>query len=102
MDFTSAEMLQTPHFYLLFLMALAMGIGGLMTTAQVAPMAGTFKITAAALTLSFTLNPLAKGGSRLFWGWVSDMAGRERTMLVAFILQSRLPDWRRDRRTNFS
>ena len=38
-DFTSREMLRTPHFYLLFAMALAMGIGGLMTTAQVAPMA---------------------------------------------------------------
>ncbi|MGD1094140.1 MAG: oxalate/formate MFS antiporter [Bryobacteraceae bacterium] len=87
-DFTSHEMLKTPHFYLMFAMALAMGIGGLMTTAQVAPMAGTFKISAAALTLALTLNPLANGGSRLFWGWISDMAGRERTMFVAFLLQA--------------
>jgi MFS transporter, OFA family, oxalate/formate antiporter len=87
-NFTSAEMLKTPHFYLMFAMALAMGIGGLMTTAQVAPMAGTFKISAAALTLSLTLNPLANGGSRLFWGWVSDRVGRERTMFVAFVLQA--------------
>ena len=31
-DFTSAEMLRTPHYYLMFSMALMMGIGGLMTT----------------------------------------------------------------------
>ena len=87
-DFNSLQMLATPHFYVLFAMALMMGIGGLMATAQVAPMADTFKIGAAALTLSLTLNPLANGAARLFWGWVSDHLGRERTMFVAFFLQS--------------
>ena len=61
-------MLRTPHFYLLYSMALMMGIGGLMVTAQVAPMADKFKIGAAALTLSLTLNPLGNGGSRDFLG----------------------------------
>ncbi len=42
-DFNSWEMLQTPHFYMLFSMALMMGIGGLMVTAQIAPMADTYK-----------------------------------------------------------
>ncbi len=87
-EFNSLEMLRTPHFYLLFAMALMMGIGGLMATAQVGPMADTLKIGAAALTLSLTLNPLANGGARVFWGWVSDHVGRERTMFVAFLLQS--------------
>ena len=87
-DFTSWEMLQTPHFYLLFAMAVMMGIGGLMVTAQVAPMADTFKIGAAALALSVSLNPVANGAGRLFWGWISDHVGRERTMFVAFFLQS--------------
>ena len=87
-EFNSFEMLRTPHFYLLFVMALMMGIGGLMATAQVAPMADTLKIGAAALTLSLTLNPLANGGARIFWGWVSDHVGRERTMFIAFLLQS--------------
>jgi len=87
-EFTSAEMLRTPHFYLLFAMALMMGIGGLMVTAQVAPMADTLKVGGAALTLSLTLNPLANGAARIFWGWVSDLIGRERTMFVAFLLQS--------------
>ncbi|HLG96360.1 MAG TPA: oxalate/formate MFS antiporter [Bryobacteraceae bacterium] len=87
-DFHSFEMLRTPQFYVLFAMALMMGIGGLMATAQVAPMANTFKIGTAALTLSLTLNPLANGAARVFWGWVSDYLGRERTMFIAFLLQS--------------
>ncbi|MGA2713432.1 MAG: oxalate/formate MFS antiporter [Bryobacteraceae bacterium] len=87
-NFNSAEMLRTPHFYMMFAMALMMGIGGLMATAQVAPMAKTLKMSAATLTLALTINPLANGGARLFWGWVSDHVGRENTMVVAFLLQA--------------
>lgn len=87
-SFNSGQMLRTPHFYMMFAMALMMGIGGLMATAQVAPMAKTFKMSAATLTLALTINPLANGGARLFWGWVSDSAGRENTMIVAFLLQA--------------
>jgi MFS transporter, OFA family, oxalate/formate antiporter len=87
-SFNSAEMLRTPHFYMMFAMALMMGIGGLMATAQVAPMAKTFKMSAATLTLALTVNPLCNGGSRLFWGWVSDFLGRENTMVIAFLLQA--------------
>jgi OFA family oxalate/formate antiporter-like MFS transporter len=87
-NFNSIEMLRTPHFYMLYAMALMMGIGGLMVTAQVAPMATTLKIGAAAVTLAITLNSLANGASRIFWGWVSDHIGRERAMFIAFFLQS--------------
>lgn len=87
-DFNSFEMLMTPHFYLMFAMALMMGIGGLMATAQVGPMADTLKLGAAVLTLSLTINPLANGAGRIFWGWVSDLIGREHTMTVAFFLQA--------------
>jgi MFS transporter, OFA family, oxalate/formate antiporter len=86
-DFNSLEMLKTPHFWTLFAMALMMGIGGLMVTAQVGPMAKTLKFTSV-LTLAATLNPLANGGGRLFWGWISDRFGRERTMTVAFLLHA--------------
>ena len=87
-DFSSLEMLRTPHYYLMFLMALMMGIGGLMVTAQVGPMSKTLKLSAAVLTLSLTVNPLANGGGRLFWGAISDLIGRERTMMTAFFLHS--------------
>ena len=87
-NFTSAEMLRTPHFYMLFFMALMMGIGGLMTTAQVAPMATSFGIGAATVATALIVNPLANGGGRIFWGWVSDHIGREKTMTIAFLIQA--------------
>ncbi len=87
-DFNSAEMLRTPHFYVLYAMMLMMGIGGLLATAQVAPVARTFGIASGVVTLSVTLNSIANGSGRFFWGWVSDHVGRERTMLIAFLLQS--------------
>jgi OFA family oxalate/formate antiporter-like MFS transporter len=87
-NFTSIQMLRTPHFYVMFAMALMMGIGGLMATAQVGPMSKTLKYSAAVLTLALTVNPLANGAGRLFWGWVSDAIGRELTMVTAFFLQA--------------
>lgn len=87
-DFTPSQMLRTSHFYILYLMMFVMGVGGLMVTAQLAKLAETFKITAAALLFAASMNPIANGASRLFWGWVSDHLGRERTMVIAFLIQS--------------
>jgi OFA family oxalate/formate antiporter-like MFS transporter len=87
-EFNSMEMLRTPHFYVLYLMMLMMGVGGLMVTAQLGPVADTLKIGATTLTLALSMNPIANGAGRIFWGWVSDHAGRERTMALAFLLQS--------------
>ncbi len=87
-DFNSFEMLRTPHYFMMFAMAFMMGIGGLMVTAQVGPMSKTLGLSAAILTLSLTINPLANGGGRLAWGTVSDLLGRERTMTIAFLLHA--------------
>jgi len=88
LDFNSAEMLRTPQFYFLFFAMLAVGIGGLMVTAQLKPVATNFKIAETALTVALVLTPLANGSSRILWGWVSDHLGRERTMFIAFLLQA--------------
>jgi OFA family oxalate/formate antiporter-like MFS transporter len=88
LDFNSWEMLRTPQFYFLFFAMLLVGIGGLMVTAQLKPVASDFKIGAAAVTLALILTPLANGSSRILWGWVSDYLGRERTMFTAFLLQA--------------
>jgi OFA family oxalate/formate antiporter-like MFS transporter len=87
-DFTYSEMLRTPQFYFLFFAMLSMGIGGLMVTAQLKPVATNFKVADAALTIALILTPLANGSSRILWGWVSDYLGREWTMFTAFLLQA--------------
>jgi len=87
-EFSPGEMLRCPQFYILYVMMLMMGIGGLMATAQVAPVMRNFQFGATALAISLSLNPAANGGGRIFWGWVSDHLGRERTMMVAFSLQA--------------
>lgn len=88
LNFHYTEMLRTPQFYFLFLAMLSVGIGGLMVTAQLKPVATNFKVGDSALTIALILSPLANGSSRILWGWVSDHLGRERAMFTAFLLQS--------------
>jgi OFA family oxalate/formate antiporter-like MFS transporter len=87
-QFTTAEMMRTPHFYVMYTMFVLMAIGGLMVTAQAGPMAQSWGLSAAALTLAASVSPLANGASRIFWGWASDRIGRERSMIIAFVLQA--------------
>jgi OFA family oxalate/formate antiporter-like MFS transporter len=86
--FTTLEMLRTPQFYTMYVMFVLMATGGLLVTANAGPMAQSWGLSAAALTLAATLSPLANGASRITWGWVSDKFGRENTMIVAFVLQA--------------
>jgi OFA family oxalate/formate antiporter-like MFS transporter len=86
--FTTIEMLRTRQFYMMYLMFVLMATGGLLVTAQAGPIAQSWGYTAAALTLAASLNPIANGASRIFWGWASDRIGRETTMAVAFGLQA--------------
>jgi OFA family oxalate/formate antiporter-like MFS transporter len=87
-DLNSGEMLKTYQFYWLYAMMLMMGIGGLLATAQVSQVANTFGIATGALAVSLTLNPVANGTGRIFWGWVSDRIGREGTMQISFFIQA--------------
>jgi len=87
-DFTSPEMLRTPHFYVLYIAMLMMGVGGLMVTANASAVGKSLGIGSAFITTALSLNAVANGAGRFFWGWVSDHLGRERTMVIAFLLQS--------------
>src|SRR5437667_1573064 len=87
-QFSTPELLRTPHFYLLYLMFVLMATGGLLVTAQAGPVAREWGISGAALTAALALDRIANGASRVFWGWVSDRIGREVTMSIAFLLQS--------------
>jgi len=86
-QFTTGEMLRTPHFYLMYGMFVAAATGGLLLTAQAGPLAKFWGLTAV-LTISATLGPLANLASRISWGWISDRIGREITMAIAFALEA--------------
>src|SRR2546425_8227492 len=86
--YTTAEMLRTPQFYVLYTMFVLMATGGLLVTANQGPISRSWGYTAAALTLAASLSPIANGASRIFWGWASDRIGRETAMVVAFLLQA--------------
>jgi OFA family oxalate/formate antiporter-like MFS transporter len=86
--FTTIEMLRTPQFYVMYLAFLMMATGGLLLTLNAGPIAGSWGIAAAALAMATSLNAVANGASRIFWGWVSDRTGRENAMVVGFLLQA--------------
>jgi OFA family oxalate/formate antiporter-like MFS transporter len=97
-DFKPGEMAATPHFWLMYAMMAMVATGGLMATAQLAPMAKDFKVdtvtvslfglSMAALTFALSADRLVNGLCRPFWGWVSDNIGREKTMTLAFGLEA--------------
>jgi oxalate/formate antiporter len=88
------EMLQSPIFYLLFIMMAMMSTSGLMVVSNVGPFATEYKVGqvlvfgVAALPLSLTLSRVTNGLTRPFFGWVSDRIGRESTMAIAFSLEA--------------
>ena len=96
-DFGPAEVLRTPVFWVMYVMFVAVGAGGLMALAQLAPIATDYKIagipvsilglTLPALTFALTIDRVLNGICRPFFGWVSDHIGRENTMFIAFLLE---------------
>jgi OFA family oxalate/formate antiporter-like MFS transporter len=97
-DFKPGEMASTPHFWLMYGMMAMVATGGLMATAQLAPMAKDFNVdkipvqllglSMAALTFALSADRLVNGLCRPFWGWISDHIGREKTMTLAFGLEA--------------
>ena len=97
-DFRPVEMLRSPVFWVMYVMFVLVGAGGLMATAQLAPIAKDFKIadipvsliglTLPALTFALSIDRVLNGLTRPFFGWVSDHIGRELTMLIAFGLEA--------------
>jgi MFS transporter, OFA family, oxalate/formate antiporter len=93
-DYTPAQVLRTPVFWVMYLVFVMVAAGGLMAAAQIAPIAHDYKIAdvpvsflgfeTVALTLAISLDRIFDGFGRPFFGWVSDNIGRERTMFIAF------------------
>ena len=97
-DYRPVEVLGKPVFWVMYVMFVLVAAGGLMATAQLAPIAKDFKImdvpvsligiTLPALTFALAIDRVLNGLTRPFFGWVSDNIGRELTMLIAFALES--------------
>jgi OFA family oxalate/formate antiporter-like MFS transporter len=96
-DYAPADVLKSPPFWLMYAMFVMVGTGGLMVTAQLAPVARDFAIdhapvsmlglTMPALGFALSIGLVLNGLSRPCFGWVSDHIGRENTMLIAFLLE---------------
>jgi MFS transporter, OFA family, oxalate/formate antiporter len=93
-DFTPPQVLRSPIFWVMYLVFVMVASGGLMTAAQIAPIAKDFKIDnapvslagfqMAALTFAISLDRIFDGFGRPLFGWISDNIGRENTMFIAF------------------
>jgi len=97
-DYAPREVLASPIFWVMYVMFVLVGAGGLMATAQLAPIANDFQIakvpvsilglTLPALTFALSIDRVLNGLTRPFFGWVSDQIGRENTMFIAFGLEA--------------
>ncbi len=96
-DYTPAQVAREPVFWLMYLLFVLVGAGGLMATAQLSVIATDFGVattpvtllflTMPALTFALAIDRVLNGITRPFFGWVSDQIGRENTMFVAFLLE---------------
>ena len=87
-------MLRSPIFWLMFLMMTLMATGGLMVVSNFKSFAVDFGLGktvvfgSAAIPLALSIDRIANGLTRPFFGWVSDRIGRENTMALAFTLEA--------------
>jgi OFA family oxalate/formate antiporter-like MFS transporter len=92
--FTWKEVLGTPLFWVLYVMFVLVAAGGLMATAQLASIAMDFGvadkpmtllgITGTTLSIALVVDNVLNGLARPFFGWISDLIGREITMFIVF------------------
>jgi OFA family oxalate/formate antiporter-like MFS transporter len=93
-NYAPMEVIRSPIFWLMYFMFVIVGAGGLMVTANLKPIAVDWKVDAIPVTLvgltmttvtfAATIDRILNGLTRPFFGWISDMIGRENTMFIAF------------------
>lgn len=94
-DYTPAQMIKTPVFWVIYVCFVAVAAGGLMATAQIGPIAKDwglaripmtiFGMTLPLLTATLSIDNICNGFTRPLCGFVSDKIGRENTMFIIFI-----------------
>lgn len=91
---TTGQMIKTPLFWLIYVLFVAVAMGGVMATAQLKPigndwglshsMVSMFGFTLPALTMALSIDSLCNGFTRPLCGFISDRIGRENTMFIVF------------------
>jgi MFS transporter, OFA family, oxalate/formate antiporter len=94
-DLTPLQMVKQPSFYVVYLMMTMLAFGGIVVTVQLSPMAVSYhvdKVVVAfgmtALVLAIELDRILNGLTRPFWGWISDVIGRENAIFISFLLEA--------------
>lgn len=92
------QMIRTPVFWIMYLMFVLIGAGGLFVTANLSQIAEDFKVAGVhvtflwfaptAIIFALFLDKILNGITRPFFGWVSDRLGRENTMFIAFAVET--------------
>ena len=92
---SAAEMLRTPVFWLMFAMMAMITTCGMMITSNIAVIAREYGVDGEILFLGISTVPLAlmldrvtNGASRILFGSLSDVLGRENTLGLAFGLEA--------------
>src|SRR3954468_2594497 len=93
-NYEPMQVIRHPIFWLMYFMFVIVGAGGLMVTANLKPIAVDWKLdnvsvtlmamTMTTVTFAATIDRILNGLTRPFFGWISDMLGRENTMFIAF------------------
>lgn len=96
-DSTPMQTLQSGLFWIMYAAFVLVAASGLMVTAQLAPIATSFKIdkvpvalfgfTIPALTFALSVNNLMNGIGRPLFGWISDVIGRESMLFLTFLAE---------------
>jgi OFA family oxalate/formate antiporter-like MFS transporter len=97
LDSTPAQALHSLAFWMMYIDFTLVAASGLIAIAGLAPLANSFHIamipvtllgiTMPALTFALSVNNIMNGLSRVIFGWVSDVIGREMTLFITFFAQ---------------
>lgn len=97
-DLPPSQALRSPIFWIMYLMFFLVAAGGLMSAAQLAPIAKErgiadalvtiFGITTPAIVAALTAHSITNGVGRPLNGWISDHIGRANMMGIAFGIEA--------------
>ena len=81
-DFSTAEMVRTPQFYLLWVAYCLGTTAGLMAISQLVPFARSAGLSPAVGAFALTVGAFGNAGGRILSGWLSDTLGRLTTLRI--------------------